>query len=64
VLNIAQSPEERIALRLGREIRQSRLRRQGGKLYLVRLVVDSAPDEDQVVTACCTSRIDKYWSGA
>ena len=63
VLEVAQSPEQRIAVRPGREIRQTRIAMPaGGKLYLVRLVVDIGPGEEMVVTVYRTSKIDKYWS--
>lgn len=65
VLKVAQTPEQRIAIRAGREIRQSRIAMPaGGKLYLVRVVVDTGPQGETVVTAYRTSRIDKYWSGS
>lgn len=64
VLRVAQSPEQRLLLRRGREVRQSRVpTRADGKLYLVRVIVDVGPAEDQVVTVYQTSRIAKYWSG-
>ena len=63
VLGVARSPEQRLAVRPGREVRQSRIGMPaGGTLYLVRVVVDSGPDADTVVTVYRTSKIDKYWS--
>jgi len=65
VLEVARTPEQRVAIRPGREIRQSRITLPaGGRLYLVRVVVDTGPREDTVVTVYRTSRIDKYWSGS
>ena len=62
VLAVAQAPEQRIAVRRGREIRQSRIAvPAGGTLYLVRVVVDIDGPAETVVTAYCTSRIEKYW---
>jgi len=59
----ARSPEQRLAVRPGREVRQSRIPTPvGGTLYLVRVVVDSGPLADTVVTVYRTSKIDKYWS--
>jgi hypothetical protein len=61
VLEVAHTPEQRLAVRPGREIRQSRIAMPaGGRLYLVRVVVDTGPREDTVVTEHRTSRIDKY----
>jgi len=63
VLGVARSPEQRLAVRPGREMRQSRIGvPEGGTLYLVRVVVDSGPEADTVVTVYRTSKIDKYWS--
>ena len=63
VLGVARSPEQRLAVRPGREVRQSRVRTPAGStLYLVRVVVDSGQDGDTVVTVYRTSKIDKYWS--
>ena len=63
VLGIARSPEQRLSLRTGREVRQSRIAIPAtGTLYLVRVVVDSDSARDTVVTVYRTSKIDKYWS--
>ena len=63
VLGVARAPEQRVSVRPGREIRQSRITLPaGGKLYLVRVVVDTGTQTETVVTAYRTSRIDKYWS--
>ncbi len=62
-LEVARSPEQRQAVRQGREVRQSRIAdAASGKLYLVRVVVDSSPEGESVVTVYRTSKIDKYWS--
>ena len=64
LLGVARSPEQRLAVRPGREVRQSRIRATAvSTLYLVRAVVDSCPEADTVVTVYRTSKIDKYWSG-
>lgn len=63
VLQIARAPEQRVAASSGREIRQSRVRDPvSGKLHLVRVVVESGPDEDTIVTVYRSSKIRKYWS--
>jgi hypothetical protein len=65
VLEVARAPEQRVVVRPGREIRQSRIAAPpGGKLYLVRVVVDIGRRAETVVTVYRTSRIDKYWSAA
>jgi hypothetical protein len=65
VLEVARAPEQRVVVRPGREIRQSRIAvPQGGKLYLLRVVVDIGGRAETVVTVYRTSRIDKYWSAA
>ena len=62
VLSVARAPEQRIPVRPGREIRQSRIAvPAGGTLYLVRVVVDADPTAETVVVYR-TSRIEKYWS--
>ncbi len=65
VLEVARAPEQRLAVRPGREIRQSRISvLPGATLYLLRVVVDAGPDEETVVTVYRTSKIEKYWSNA
>jgi hypothetical protein len=62
VLAVARAPEQRLSVRLGREVRQSRVEMPtGGTLYLVRVVVDTGPRDETVVTVYRTSKIDKYW---
>ncbi len=63
VRSVAQAPEQVLPLRPGREVRQSRMTLPpAGKLYLVRVVVDTGPDAEVIVTVYRTSKIDKYWS--
>ena len=63
VLDVARAPEQRLIIRPGRELRQSRVEMPaGGPLYLVRVVVDVGPSEETVVTVYRTSKIEKYWS--
>lgn len=65
VLAVAQAPEQRLAVRRGREVRQSRVAiPAGGTPYLVRVVVDTGPTEETVVTVYRTSKIEKHWSKA
>jgi hypothetical protein len=63
LIQVVRAPEQRLVVRPGREIRQSRIAiPEGGTLYLVRAVVDIAPSEETVVTVYRTSKIHKYWS--
>lgn len=63
MIEVAGSPDQRQAIRPGREVRQSRITDEAsGRLYLLRVVVDTASEGDTVVTACRTSKIDKYWN--
>ncbi|MBI4229741.1 MAG: hypothetical protein HY608_02785 [Planctomycetes bacterium] len=62
MLRIAESPEQVVSVRAGREIRQSRIPTgEPGKWHLVRLIVDFGEGGAVVVTAYRTSRIGKYW---
>ena len=63
LLQVVRAPEQSIAVRPGREIRQSRIADpEGGTLFLVRAVVDIAPSGQTVVTVYRTSKIREYWS--
>ena len=56
------APEQRLRVRPGREVLQSRIALPDG-LYLVRVFVDVDTDPPAVVTVYRTSRIDTYWNG-
>ena len=58
--SVLAHPGQRIAVRAGRDILQSRLA-IGGKEYLVRVFVDVDRSPPEIVTAYRTSKIDKYW---
>ena len=60
VRQVLAAPEQREALRPGREVLQSRVEIKG-KRYLVRVFVDVDPSPAEVVTAYRTSKIEKYW---
>jgi len=57
-------PEHRLAdeSRTGHWIHQSRLRFEGGKMYLLRVVVAEDEQPPVIITAYRTSKIEKYWS--
>jgi hypothetical protein len=61
VRRVLTAPEQRLPVRPGRDVLQSRLD-MGGKRYLVRVFVDVDRVPAEVVTVYRTSRIDKYWS--
>ena len=46
----------------GRSIRQSRLRFEDGKMYLLRVVVAEDEQPPAIITAYRTTKIEKYWS--
>ena len=60
VRHVVAAPEQRLPVRSGRDVLQSRLD-FGGKGYLVRVFVDLDRSPAEVVTAYRTSRISKYW---
>ncbi|MGH8690322.1 MAG: DUF4258 domain-containing protein [Burkholderiales bacterium] len=61
-LEVATTPEQRLAVRPEREVRQSRVTDPAsGRLHLIRVVVDSGKDGDTVVTVYRTSKVRKYW---
>ena len=60
VRQVLAAPEQRVPLRPGRDVLQSRLEIDG-KRYLVRVFVDVDRSPAEVVTAYRTSKIDTYW---
>jgi hypothetical protein len=60
VRRILAAPEQRHAVRPGRDVLQSRIA-FAGKAYLLRVFVDIDRDPAEVVTVYRTSRIAKYW---
>ena len=61
---VMDHPEQRLVdqSEAGRWIRQSRLRFEDGKMYLLRVVVDEDDQPPLIITAYRTSKIEKYWS--
>ena len=57
---VLAAPEQRHAVRIGREVLQSRIV-VGGRTYLIRAFVDVDRDPAEVVTVYLTSRVAKYW---
>lgn len=60
VRRVLAGPEQRLSVRLGRDVLQSRVE-IGGTRYLIRVFVDVDRVPAEVVTAYRTSRISKYW---
>ena len=60
VRQVLAAPEQREALRPGRDVVQSRFEIEG-KRYLVRVFVNVGRRPAEVVTVYRTSKIDKYW---
>jgi len=57
---ILKSPEQRLDVRVGRVVLQSRIQESGSE-YLVRVFVDIDRKPAEVVTAYRTSKVLKYW---
>jgi len=56
------APEQRIEVRPGRDVLQSKISsEQPGKAFLIRVFVDIDRHPAEVVTAYSTSKIQKYW---
>lgn len=59
---ILAAPEQRLPVRAGRDVLQSRINKAAPeKTYLVRVFVDIDRDPAEVVTVYKTSKIAKYW---
>lgn len=59
---ILAQPEQRLSVRPGRIVLQSRIPDAGGaKTFLIRVFVDIDRHPAEVVTAYRTSKIAKYW---
>lgn len=60
VRGVLAAPEQRYAVRAGRDVLQSRVT-LAGKTYLVRVFVDIDRSPAEVVTVYRTSQIQRYW---
>jgi uncharacterized protein DUF4258 len=60
VQRVLTTPEQRRAVRQGRDVLQSRIA-FGSETYLVRVFVDTNRQPAEVVTVYRTSNITKYW---
>ena len=57
---VLTAPEQRHAVRSGRDVLQSKIA-FGGKIYLLRVFVDVDRRPAEVVTVYRTSNVPKYW---
>ena len=57
---ILENPQQRLNIRKGRDVFQSRIQ-MGEKQYVVRIFVDIDRSPPEVVTVYRTSKINKYW---
>jgi hypothetical protein len=60
IRRVLEHPEQREAVRPGREVLQSRIELKG-QIYLIRVFVDVDRVSPEVVTAYRTSKVEKYW---
>jgi hypothetical protein len=62
VEGVLKAPEQRLQVRPGRDVLQSRLvEPDGEREYLIRVFVDVDRSPAEVVTAYKTSKVSKYW---
>lgn len=59
--SVLQHPQQVVPERRGKKAYQSQLDFGGGKLFLLRAIVDETVDPAIVVTIYRTSKISKYW---
>jgi hypothetical protein len=57
-----QHPQQIVPERAGKKAYQSQLDFGGGRIFLLRAIVDDSVDPAVVVTVYRTSKISKYWS--
>lgn len=62
VAQVLAAPDQRVVVRPGRVVCQSKVLFETGTVYLVRVFVDVDCDPADVVTVYRTSRVEKYWS--
>lgn len=58
---VLNSPHQVVQAARGRIAYQSRLDFGGGRIYLVRIIVDESTTPPSVVTVYRTSKVAKYW---
>lgn len=60
VKQVLTTPEQRLVVRGGRDVFQSRVT-MAGKTYLIRVFVDTDRSPAEVVTVYRTRKVAKYW---
>lgn len=63
VIEVSANPDQLTPAAAGRSFAQSRYT-EGGKEYLLRVLIEDIGDERWVVTVYPTSKIRKYWKGS
>lgn len=58
--DVLRNPGQRLDVRLGRVVLQSKTQ-EGGTEYLLRIFVDIDRNPAEIVTAYRTSKVSKYW---
>ena len=58
---VLQNPRQILPERGGKKIYQSQVEFGGGKLFLLRAIVNDGVDPAVVITVYRTSKIEKYW---
>ena len=58
---VLQNPQQVLAERDGKKIYQSQVEFVGGKIFLLRVIVNEEVEPAVVVTVYRTSKIEKYW---
>ena len=64
VESVLQQPQQIVPERGGKKAYQSQLDFGGGRIFLLRAIVDESVDPAVVVTVYRTSKIGKYWRTA
>lgn len=59
--SVLENPQQVLPERGGKKAYQSQLDFGGGKIFLLRAIVDETVDPAMVVTVYRTSKISKYW---
>ena len=58
---VLKQPEQIVSEYGGKKSYQSKINFGGGKIYLLRVIVDDTIEPASVITAYYTSKIEKYW---
>lgn len=59
--SVLANPQQRVPQSDGKEVLQSRIASEDGKMYLLRVVVAMDREPPLAVTVYRTSKIEKYW---